>query len=357
MHSISSPSYACAMAVNFINFCLTTCLCCSLFGRCHSFNPKKRRIGPQNYAIYFSRGGGINDGYTDTDDTFSQFIESFESELSKIRRDAEIETEIEMQKLLGLVDNSRTTYEEVERDEYDDEQEVIPQYDEIEGAVERDETEEEDEVQYPEIDQLKEKPEDTTDQRKDDSYLRSNELDSPDLPDDEEDIYDLDERTLPDKVDTLVTGDTIRINTEDATRSQGDDEIVDVDNEELAVNNATLQAAIDGLPEDGATILLPKSEHKKQRKSKSKKRKAAKSIKRHIGTDNSTPAKDEVMYSNGHELSTISITKENDIQTSKKGLQFYLQSDLVRAVLLFLATVAVSIWLQRVQQQMEAQGI
>lgn len=352
--------------VKFINnFFLIICLCCCLFGRCHSFRLTKRRFGPRNYAIHFSRGGDISDGYTDADDTFSQFIESFESELSKIRQEAEIEAEIEMQKLLGLVDDSRATYEEAEMDEYDDEQKTMPQYDETEDAVERDETEDDhndvhyNDAQAPGIDQLKGKSEDTTNERKDGSYQSGNELESPDLPDDEEDTYDLDERdvsvTLTGKVDTLDNDATIVIKTEEATV---EDEIDDVNYTESADNEATLQAAaIDVVSEHNETISLPTTEHKKQSKSKSKKKKAAKSIKKRTDRDTITPAEDEVIHSSGHGLSTITITDEIDNRTSMKGLQFYLQSDLVRAVFLFIATVAVSIWLQRVQRQLEAEGI
>ena len=273
-----------------------------------------------------------------------------------------------MQKLLGLVDDSRATYEEAEMDEYDDEQKTMPQYDETEDAVERDETEDDhNDVHYndaraPGIDQFKGKSEDTNDERKDESYQSGNELDSPDLPDDEEDTYDLDERdvsvTLTDKVDTLDNDATIVIKTEEATLSQVEDEIDNVNYTESADNEATLQAAaIDVVSEHYETISLPTTEHKKQSKSKSKKKKAAKSIKKRIDRDTITPAEDEVMHSSGHGLSTITLTDEIDNRTSMKGLQFYLQSDLVRAVFLFIATVAVSIWLQRVQRQMEAQGI
>ena len=271
-----------------------------------------------------------------------------------------------MQKLLGLVDDSRGTYEEAEMDEYDDEQKTMPQYDEIEDSVERDETEDDhsdvhdNDARAPGIDQLKGKPEDTTDERKDESYQNGNELDSPDLPD--EDTYDLDEQdvsvTLTDKVDTLDNDASIVIKTEEATLSQVEDEIDNVNYTESADNEATLQAAaIDVVSEHNETISLPTTEHKKQSKSKSKKKKAAKSIKKRIDRDTITPAEDEVMHSSGHGLSTITLTDEIDNRTSMKGLQFYLQSDLVRAVFLFIATVAVSIWLQRVQRQMEAQGI
>jgi hypothetical protein len=105
--------------------------------------------------------------------------------------------------------------------------------------------------------------------------------------------------------------------------------------------------------------VVPEKKLKKQRKSKSKKKTSpkVKKVREIMLDDDELDLTDELDYSNSYGLSSVSITKQKEIQKSKTGLRYYLQTDLVRATVLFIATIVISVWLQRVQRQMEAQGI
>jgi hypothetical protein len=341
-----------------------------VIGRCNSFKQTKRRFGPRRLVsgrsvgpfinYYFTaRGGDISD---ELEGTFSQFIDSFESELSEIRREAEIEAEMEMQKLLGLVDKSRKVRVEDEMDDGFVEGQQVTREEEIERFHENeDESEVEDahfsDVQDSTIDETEEQfdeIEDSAIEREDERELSvNNEQDSSVLPQNEEDIYDLDEQS------------------EQETLSQDGDDTTDlVDKEELqlAVSEEISQdimletddteptLSVDIVSDDNEMEVVPEIKPERLHKSKSKKTRASKSKKKRKVQDDIQVVDQGELYYGDKGLSTISTTVDKE-QRTPKGLQYYLHSDLVRAVVLFVATVAVSIWLQRLQRQMEAQGI
>jgi len=125
-------------------YCLV-CLVAFVEFQCHAFKPLSQRstlslsgnlLRSRSYyswhrstslpsSLYSIRGGSseqeIDDEY-DEDDTsyYEDFIASFESELAEIRREAELEAENEMKKLLGLVDNDEAVEDNDEEEEEED---------------------------------------------------------------------------------------------------------------------------------------------------------------------------------------------------------------------------------------------
>jgi hypothetical protein len=318
----------------------------ALIARCHTFEQVKRRfaparsfpidhLGPFTNYHFTLRGGDISSGREEIGGTFSQFIESFESELSEIRREAEIEAEIEMQKLLGLVDRTGKMYDD-DMEETPDDNEEIDTYDELLEDVN-------DDVQH------EEDVKDSTTEEVDESELSVNEQDTPSesmmeegmsesLQQDEDDTYDLDEQ------------DAMPLSASDVA------EVIDTGEEEVKLaisedNNVESDLKTGISVENIETEIKPK----KKRKSKSKKTIATKSSKAGTMRSSSELIDQHSIDGDACTTSSVSIPKEKPIQS--RGLRHYTQTDLVRAVFLFIATVVISIWLQRVQRQMEAQGI
>lgn len=332
-----------------------------LLRRCHSFKQVKRRFSPQSYVIgrsvgpfsnyhFTARGGDISgDNYEESDGTFSQFIDSFEEELSEIRREAEIEAEIEMQKLLGLVDRSQKVYE----DEVADEIVSEPDYEEV---VYNEEDESIDDEQSTDV--LDSKIEETIEQNEvlgvvedessfDESELSGNELDTISEPvlQDEEDTYDLDEQPIQQGEREII-----------ATDEEEETAISEDISHEVAVESNSAALVDMTASDDNEIESMPKAKAKKQQKSKSRKGRASKGKKKRKVLMHEE-LEDQANYDDTYGVSSVSITEKKSIESTSKGLRYYLQTDLVRAVVLFIATVAVSIWLQRLQRQMEAQGI
>lgn len=328
---------------------------CSLLERCYSFRQIKRRFSPQNFALqrprpfmnyHFIARGGDSDSYEENDGTFSQFIESFEEELSEIRREVEIEAEIEMQKLLGLVDKSQKTGEEdlqmetVDVQQYDEkvaydgeEYKTLQNNDQYAG------------VQTAVIQEVEEPREDTEDAGDegliDESELTGNELDTDEsMVREEDDTYDLEKQAE-----------------QDLTRPiQESENIVEDEELESLIPQDFPEDIISSSVDEIDTEELSKGKSKKRRKSKSKKSRSSKSRKqRQVSIE--TPEVEDESCEDAYAVSSVSTTKEKSIESINRGLGYYLQTDLVRAVFLFIATVVVSIWLQRLQKQMEAQGI
>jgi hypothetical protein len=356
-----------ALMASKLNILFVAACLCSVIGRCNSFKQTKRRFGPRRLVsgrsvgpftnYYFTaRGGDISD---ELEGTFSQFIDSFESELSEIRREAEIEAEMEMQKLLGLVDKSRKVHVEDEMDDGFVEGQQVTREEEIERFYEDGEESEAEDAHYSDaqdstIDETEEQfdeIEESATEREDESV---NEQDSPVLPQNEEDIYDLDEQS------------------EQETFSEDGDDTTDlVDKEELQLavseeisqdimfetDDAEPTLSVDIVSDDNEMEIVPEIKPERLHKSKSKKTRASKSKKKRKVQDDIQVVDQGELYYGDKGLSTISTTVDKEMQRTPKGLQYYLHSDLVRAVVLFVATVAVSIWLQRLQRQMEAQGI
>jgi hypothetical protein len=65
-------------------------------------------------------------------------------------------------------------------------------------------------------------------------------------------------------------------------------------------------------------------------------------------------SEDEVEIS---ESVVLTRTIEKEVEPRPRGISGYLKSDLARALALLVATVIISLWMQRLQRQMEAQGI
>merc|ERR1712216_622180 len=89
---------------------------------------------------------------------------------------------------------------------------------------------------------------------------------------------------------------------------------------------------------------------KKKPKSRKKTRKTR------INSMNECNLRDESRGYSGESIMPMR-TQDEVIELPQSGIWFYLRSDLGRALLLLVATIALSILTQRVQRQMEAEGI
>jgi hypothetical protein len=293
---------------------------------------------------FTARGGDISSVHEEFDGTFSQFIESFESELSEIRREAEIEAEIEMQKLLGLVDRSGKLYDD-SMEETPDENEEMDLYDVLEEADDavqnaddrKDSTTDEIDQQYESLGVIDESELSVNEQDTSESILQVEESMSESLQHFEEDTYDLDE-------DDVMPVSVPAVDEIDET---GELEVqLSVDDDTTVELDTTTGISVDLIES------VPKIKPKKKHTSKSKKKIATKSRKE---TESSIELMDHSNFDVASTTSSVIITEEKPIQS--RGLRFYMQTDLVRSVFLFIATVVITIWLQRLQKQMEAQGI
>eukprot|EP00584_Thalassiosira_punctigera_P027116 CAMPEP_0172579374 /NCGR_PEP_ID=MMETSP1067-20121228/139215_1 /TAXON_ID=265564 ORGANISM="Thalassiosira punctigera, Strain Tpunct2005C2" /NCGR_SAMPLE_ID=MMETSP1067 /ASSEMBLY_ACC=CAM_ASM_000444 /LENGTH=432 /DNA_ID=CAMNT_0013372093 /DNA_START=115 /DNA_END=1413 /DNA_ORIENTATION=+ len=95
--------------------------------------------------------------------------------------------------------------------------------------------------------------------------------------------------------------------------------------------------------------ITPKKSKKKRKLSK----KARKAI---IHLSHESDLSDECQLEMGKSI-VLTSTQEETAQQHHSGIMFYLKSDLARALVLFVATIMVTIFLQRLQHQMEAEGI
>lgn len=363
--------------MNSIFFFVLACLCGS-GGQCHSFNQVKRRFGiacvnelssfpstaivqptclVSNYSM-LARGGDNSDVYDEGyDGKFSHLIASFESELFEIRREAEMEAEVEMKKILGLVEQTDTRHDgEDMRDEF----EKIPRNEEIKNS-------EMNEIVHDRNNQHQAQPSGTV--------VGVDENISIDRKRVEDREGVIDERELEtehsENMENVFVSvqDEKTINDPDEKKHDQENTVEihereqhDVDDEEILQYPTQLgtkaSSSMDREVNTNRVGSRCKRKSKKRHKPKSKKTRAT-SMKQHmiILDDTESSNLDETNNDDVYGLSSLSITKQEDMHTLKRGLRYYVQTDLVRTLILFIATIALSIWMQHVQRVMEAEKI
>lgn len=327
------------------------------------------------------RGGGTT---TDTDeeydDTMFDVIASFESELAEIRREAEIEAENEMEKLREVIGPQRQynreedeedidwyveeeagdegVWQDGEEGEYPEEESEMLDDEGRSEWVQRDErggesdvdlqpVQEDEETIYMKDDnvQIQEEdertiyePREDIDQLEGESELSENEVGVP-LP-----LKDGGEFDGEDVAQDVAITELIN--------EPGEEEVV-ISIEESVVSVETDDGEIEEEAESVAIVeRLKKTQPQKERKAKSIKTKSKKKARKIIHDDG------EMDDIHGYGSTSVSMIQEKEVQSPPQtGLRYYLQTDLVRALVLFIATVVLSLWMQRLQRQMEAEGI
>ncbi|KAL7489484.1 hypothetical protein ACHAW6_015150 [Cyclotella cf. meneghiniana] len=356
--------------MNSILFFVLACLCGS-GGQCHSFNQVKRRFGiacvnelssfpstaivqptclVSNYSM-LARGGDISDVYDEGyDGEFSHLIASFESELFEIRREAEMEAEVEMKKILGLVEQTDTRHD---GENMRDESEKFPRNEEIINS-------EMNEIVHDRNYHHQAQPSGTV--------VGLDENISIDRKRFEDREGVMDERELETEQGEAVQ-DEKTINDPDEKKRDQENTVEiherqehDVDDEEILQYPIQLgtKASSSMDREVNANRVGSRCKRKSKKRHKPKRKKTrAKSMKQHmiILDDTESSNLDETHNDDVYGLSSLSITKQEDMHTLKRGLRYYVRTDLVRTLILFIATIALSIWMQHVQRVMEAEEI
>ena len=296
-------------------------------------NPRRRHLSVLPVAFLSSIRGGSDRG-DENDDDFSDFVTSFESELVEIRREAELEAEAELEQLRTMLVGEKV-YEESDKgsdngeDAYDDR-----------NADEGDSkncTDEED-------------ANGTDDQNsRDEQSVEEETQDASDVVDRISTTLEvLDKPGGDGHMSESERTDEEFVGGEEYREVQSDDERVEDMNESV---------------EENVTIINDSSDDTKQGKSKHSK---AKKSKRNKPTSKSKKPSRNLLDYNIEPLNEVEIdidesavltqTIEKVVESRSRGIRSYLKSDLIRALAIFIATVIISLWMQRLQRQLEAQG-
>lgn len=324
---------------------ISTLLAISWDLQCHAFQRSQRsaliispflegdlhlRTRKRHRQLFSIRGGGDDNDENELDDNaaYLEFIASFESELAEIRREAEIEAENEMRKLLGLFER---------RGGVEDENEVTPVY-------KQDTIDDGNESEPTDIDVSREELIDETSEHIDPSEIKSDEV-------------------LPKDGDTIDQPD-IESGSEDGKDKKLHDNGIGLDDATFIVSDSTPEsddAATDAgeVPGtrivDSTTIMSAKSKVKgriKQKKLKSKMGKKKVKEMRNVYED--MESSDDWDHVDLGDSIMLTRTKTDDVAPSlQSGIWVFLRSDLGRALGLFIATVLLAIITTRLQRQME----
>ncbi|KAL7433942.1 hypothetical protein ACHAXH_003714 [Discostella pseudostelligera] len=360
-------------------YCLA-CLVAFVEFQCHAFKPLNQRstlsgdlLRSRDYCtwrrssssplLYSIRGGSSEqeiEDENDEDDSYYDFISSFESELAEIRREAELEAENEMKKLLGLVDSSNGTVndtneeEEEDEEDHDGETEIIePEYQgDTDGLNESDQYEGVEggsDVPLEESIEARPDEEETNESTSDnDILLHSDEsINQQDIGSDDEDKVEEenDEELKDDKVDVQDERDMI----------VGISESVDVTVDSTEPLGTSMDDSTTERENIGSSRKMkPKLTKKKSKAHKRKKKKVKARIDLAVESDMADGGQVDI----GESL-LLTRTRGNDeevAQPHQSGIWYYLRSDLGRALCLFIATIIVAILTKRLERQMEAEG-
>ncbi|KAL7518114.1 hypothetical protein ACHAWX_002970 [Stephanocyclus meneghinianus] len=305
-----------------------------------------------------ARGGDISDVYDEGyDGEFSHLIASFESELFEIRREAEMEAEVEMKKILGLVEQTETRHD---GEDMQDEFEKIPRNEEIKNS-------EMNEIVHDRNNQHQAQPSGTVVGVDENMSIDRKRVEDREGVIDERELENEHSENMENVFVSVQDEKTINDPDEKKHDQENTVEIHerqqhDVDDEEILQHPTQLgtkaSSSMDREVNANRVGSRCKRKSKKRHKPKSKKTRA-KSMKQHliILDDTESSNLDETNNDDVYGLSSLSITKQEDMHTLKRGLRYYVQTDLVRTLILFIATIALSIWMQHVQRVMEAEKI
>lgn len=274
----------------------------------HLSSPQLQRF---KHRYILVRGGSVDiedpDEGGDDDDTAQGFVSSFESELVEIRKEAERDAESEMLKLHDLIQRRG-----VEEDDYD--------YDDI-GVEENSDDDEEG------ADIIDGNPEETVDS---------------------EEVKSLDQSNA-DHVNSIETSTTETSISRIGPEPGGQESQVSSDDDDergllfvgLDEDGKTEQSS--GLKPSGSDeVELEDSEDKAKRRKKGKSKSSKKKKKR----------KPEYVSA----TTTTTLQDSGQIGAEqRKGVMFYLRSDVGRALTLFIATVILALLTKRMERQMSEQ--
>ncbi len=316
-----------------------------------NINPRRHLSIP---VAFLSIRGGNNEELEETDtnnsevedDNFSaEFVSSFESELMEIRQEAELEAEAELEKLRVMMgetkprvvvdeeeDSDQGSISEVEDDDEDDSSNTVEE-DNIRDDEQNDRDEESTVVAEEETNDIS----DVAESAVEDEEIKGASNDEEQISHASNDVDQLDDKK------------------EDAEKSdigegvQSEDDVVVVTDDSSA-DEETVSAV-----KDTDSKKQGKPKRSKAKKSKSSKPKS-KSIK------SNTKLIDDIDSLSGEGLGTVESvlltrTVEMEVESRPRGIIGFLKSDLARALSLLVATIIVSVMMQRVQRQMEAQGL
>ena len=289
---------------------------------------------------FLSIRGGSSDN-DDIDDDFADFVSSFESELVDIRREAELEAEAELEELRRMLANQSMGVES-EREEEEEEEEEDDENDDDQSAADDNSSDDNnaDEVKNNDTDE-ESSGEETKNTESDDEI--------PSMPD-ELDVSGGDEAISDgERTDEEMIGDEEEY---DNVVHSEDESVEDLDepvNEDAIINDL----------DDTSKKQIKSKKTTAKKRSKSNKL-ASKSAKKSSSSSRSLLDHIEPLSEDEAEISesvVLTRTIEKEVETRPRGISGYLKSDLARALALLVATVIISVWMQRLQRQMEAQGI
>lgn len=324
----------------------------------------------------FSIRGGNSDEYDENeyDETIEDLVASFDSELAAIRREAEMEAENELQKLRDLMER---------RGDLDDENKIEMEYDEnvdelneehsedmVRSSVESDNTLSEDgsagAVVQSDTEREEGLPEDGTTEEVDQSGIESDEG----VPEEGNSdaavqaAVEIDEETSDGEMTEVVVQSEIGVgsSSEEETPLVEDDLVVhsDESDNEATDSVASVASSSGDDSDDNQNLDAKVIRGIKSKQSKKKKRKSSKKGKRVKARINYSPEESEMSDEGEIDLGdSVMLTRSQDEVAEKQetGIWFYLKSDLGRALCLFISTILLAMLTQRMQRQMEAEGI
>ena len=277
---------------------------------------------PHRIKFLSFRGGGDNDEENElvVDDNdnavYLDFIASFESELADIRRDVEMETEIEMNKLLGLF----TSVEP--RGEVEDENEMKLEYYDSVAVDDVDENSDSSTNDVSLEESLKVVPS---------SFISESYYESENESDDE---------ALPENDETIISQLSMNNDSKDESYNEV---ITDTTTESVGlVTRRNSDESRETRIVDVTTSAGSKVSERTKPKTSKRKTKASKKGKMKI---KSRQYYDDVIIELSDDL--------EELQTQSGGIRGFLQSDLGRVLKLFIPTMILAIITTRMQRQMD----
>ncbi|KAL7444822.1 hypothetical protein ACHAXM_009456 [Skeletonema potamos] len=319
-----------------------------------TYNPRRRHLSIP-VAFLSIRGGSEGE---EEEDNFSDFVSSFESELMEIRQQAEIEAEAELQKLRSLLGEQQgiDDYEEGDEDSDGEDAFINKDDDDASSTVEPKEEDDNSADEKNDIDEESSVEEETKDVSdvEDDEESSVQVEETKDHTDDETSIS-----PTADQSDQLE-GDEGISESEKTTDIIGSGEENDeVHSEDKPVDNEF----VDSFVKEDSITTIDDTDAKKTGKPKRSKAKKSKSNKPTSKSNKSSSSMLDYFESMSDgkvgtvESKVLTRTVEAEVETRPRGINSFLKSDLVRALSLFIATIVVSVLMQRLQRQMEAQGL
>ena len=315
--------------------------------------------------IYSIRGGsdtvdnGVDEQYGDEFTT--DFITSFEAEMADIRREAEIEARAQLRGLIrGDVEEQEDEDDEEEIEKNEDNGDVesnidlppqVPVMEEIDNGDQIDTATEVAGDGDDKMEILNDESEETIDLDSDNDEEKEEEGDIVMVEDD--DYLDYEEMTeLPNE--SVTIGDY-----------ESDAEATGSNNTPQTVEEQPITTVVESIADHDKIVsgdkqdIKPKSAKKKKKKASKQGKEKKKEKKRiTVSEEESEPSDTDQQEVDVGDSVLLTRVEEGEVaESQQKGIWYYLRSDLGRALTLFIATVLIAVLTQRMQKQMEEEGI